>query len=60
MNTNGDVSSARNVSLDAVTGEFIIFFNSDNTINKEMLETMANVYKDNSPIIVGSKYYHKM
>lgn len=56
---NGGVSSARNAGLDAATGDFIMFLDSDDTINKEMLETMVNAYEDNAQVIVGFKYYHK-
>lgn len=56
---NGGVSSARNTGLDIATGDFILFLDSDDTINKEMLETMINAYEDNAQVIVGFKYYNK-
>lgn len=40
---NGGVSSARNAGLDMVTGDYIMFVDSDDTINPQMVEILYNI-----------------
>lgn len=43
---NGGVSSARNLGLQRATGDYIIFVDSDDTIDNFMIEHMLNKIKD--------------
>ncbi|MCR5787132.1 MAG: glycosyltransferase [Acholeplasmatales bacterium] len=44
---NGGVSKARNTALDNATGEYIEFVDSDDTLEKDMVETMVKLLEDN-------------
>ena len=39
--TNGGLSSARNVGIDCATGEYICFFDSDDFVEIDMIETLS-------------------
>ncbi len=52
---NGGVSSARNVGLDCATGEYILFVDSDDYLEKNMLEMILPNLKGAD--IVFSGYY---
>ena len=49
---NGGVSSARNIGLENITGEYIGFVDPDDYINKNMYEDMLYVIKNNNVDIV--------
>lgn len=44
---NGGLSSARNAGMDAATGEYICFFDSDDFIESDMLEKMFRSIEEN-------------
>lgn len=48
---NSGVSSARNKGLDSVSGDFITFVDSDDTIEKEHIQNMVNLLKDDTDIV---------
>ncbi len=52
---NGGVSSARNIGIDNAVGDYIMFVDSDDYIDKKMLEDMIK-YRDSDIIISGLKY----
>ena len=50
---NGGLSDARNVGIEKAKGEYIIFIDSDDWIDKKMIETLYNIIKkDNSDISI--------
>ena len=50
---NGGVSTARNNGLEHATGKYITFVDSDDYIEKEMIETMAKkIMKKNADIVI--------
>ncbi|MGN0724243.1 MAG: glycosyltransferase family 2 protein [Treponema sp.] len=51
---NGGVSSARNVGLDAAKGEWICFVDSDDWVEKEMLEVLYKASIENNAEVVVS------
>ena len=44
---NGGVSSARNVALDVITGEYLFFADADDTIHPKMCEYLVKVLEQN-------------
>lgn len=48
---NAGVSSARNKGLDSLSGEFVTFIDSDDTIEKEHIENMVNLLEDDIDIV---------
>ncbi len=58
---NGGVSKARNYGIEKATGEFIIFVDSDDIIDKYMVEKMVFAIKEKSVdlAICGYKYLYK-
>ncbi len=54
---NGGVSSARNVGLDAAKGEWICFCDSDDWVEKEMLEILYNASIENNAEVTLGGYY---
>ncbi|MDA3042877.1 MULTISPECIES: glycosyltransferase family 2 protein [unclassified Campylobacter] len=48
---NGGVSVARNNALNIVSGEFIAFVDSDDTIEKNHISNMVNLLNDNTDIV---------
>ena len=54
LKANGGVSSARNLGLDSVKGDFITFIDSDDWIAENHLELLINsIKKTNSDIVVS-------
>lgn len=56
---NGGVSSARNVGLEMATGEYISFVDSDDIIEKEMIEVLLQEFNkhDDLGIVCSSPVY---
>lgn len=53
---NGGVSHARNVGLDAATGEYITFIDSDDGIRPDYLENLVRCIKESGADLVISGY----
>ncbi len=53
---NEGVSVARNVALDIAKGQYIVFVDSDDVIEPDMIETLVNEMEDNIDI-VECEYY---
>lgn len=57
---NGGLSDARNVGIKNSTGEYLSFIDSDDYIDKDMIECLYNAITDtNSDIAVCGKYIEK-
>ena len=54
--TNGGLSDARNHGLDVVTGDYILFVDSDDYIHPNMLQTMTRLAKEKDADIVQCGY----
>lgn len=50
---NGGLSDARNAGLKIATGDYIIFVDSDDYVNKNMCEQMLEYAKKNYDVIIG-------
>lgn len=50
--SNGGVSSARNQGLNVARGDYVMFIDSDDWIEKDMVESMLNVAEDNNAQMV--------
>ena len=53
---NGGLSDARNHGLDAATGDYILFVDSDDYIHPHMLQTMTRLAKEKDADIVQCSY----
>ncbi len=51
---HGGVSAARNVGLDAATGEYVLFVDSDDVINPRFIETLVLGMKNSDAAIAAS------
>lgn len=55
---NGGVSKARNLALNQVKGQYILFVDSDDTINKNTIETLVTAIEANPEAdLVNYQYY---
>lgn len=54
---NGGVSSARNKGIEAATGEYIMFIDSDDYIDSEMLQLLYRQVKEDADCIISGLRY---
>ena len=58
---NGGLSDARNAGMKIATGKYIQFIDSDDFIDKDMIETLYNLIIENeADISMCSNYYFKI
>lgn len=57
VKSNGGVSSARNVGIKSAKGEYISFADSDDWLEKNMIEELVNVMESKNVDIVRCNYY---
>ncbi len=50
---NGGVSSARNIGIEKATGNYIVFVDSDDTIENNLIELMVEKKKNNPDALIG-------
>ena len=57
---NGGVSAARNDGIDAATGDFIGFVDSDDTVEPEFVETLLSAFSDHPEIgvSISNRFIH--
>lgn len=55
--TNGGVSSARNIGIEAATGRYISFIDSDDFIDNQMFEHMVNCFREQDTQLVVCGLY---
>lgn len=53
---NGGVSSARNIGIDTATGEYIIFVDGDDYLDKDMLKHIVGILKEKKADTIFSGY----
>lgn len=56
---NEGIAKARNQCLKHATGDYILFIDSDDWIEKNMVEIMANKAKETNADIIGCGYYEE-
>ncbi len=55
---NGGLSSARNAGMEVMTGEYVLFLDSDDTLTEKTLETLFDaMQKENAQSAFSTKYY---
>ena len=54
---NGGLSSARNAAIDIISGEYVIFVDSDDWIDLDMIASMLEFAKANDADIVSGGFY---
>ncbi len=59
LEKNGGVSNARSIGIQNATGEYVIHCDSDDWIDKNMLEQLYNKAKENDADIVGCNFRHE-
>ena len=57
---NGGVSSARNVGLSTMTGEYVLFLDADDWIEEEAIEKLLCVAKKENVEIVRATYFNNI
>lgn len=56
---NGGVSTARNIGLDNVEGEFVTFIDSDDWVNKKYLEHLVGHVEDDVDLVISyAEFYN--
>ncbi|SHR97853.1 glycosyl transferase family protein [Mycobacteroides abscessus subsp. abscessus] len=55
---NGGLSDARNVGMDKVSGEYVIFVDSDDWLEKDFIEMLIYASKSENADIVQSGFYY--
>lgn len=55
---NGGLSDARNVGMEAATGEFLFFLDSDDVIHENAIEELYSICSDNKADIAISSLYN--
>ena len=55
---NGGVSSARNRGIEEATGEYLLFVDSDDTVEPDYCEKMWNAYKETGAYLVICGFHH--
>lgn len=56
--SNGGLSSARNLGIECATGEYILFLDSDDSLELCTIEEMVeNILKNDSDIVIPNSYY---
>ena len=55
---NGGVSSARNRGIEEATGEYLLFVDSDDTVEPDYCEKMWNAYKETGADLVICGFHH--
>lgn len=54
---NQDVSKARNAALDAITGKYVIFLDSDDWIENNAIEVLVDLQLSNQNFLISSDRY---
>ncbi|MDQ0344467.1 glycosyltransferase involved in cell wall biosynthesis [Lederbergia wuyishanensis] len=55
---NGGLSDARNKGMEYVTGEYTLFVDSDDWIERNMIEELVKISLDNQADVVQSSFYY--
>lgn len=57
---NAGVSVARNTGIQAASGEFILFLDSDDFIEKDMIEVLLSHLNDRNELVICGNYIHDL